>query len=350
MCLPRFDWPTTLSLASLVLACTPAFPEVTWTGEHLHVAQEAVGLVCEGSNPYQDRFVERLAEVLGVEIDEPIRFAYIERSELEEYCFQDDIWGCYYDDKAYSIFPVLTHELAHAVADRAGWDGPRVFREGFAEAFAFNNDSGVERLPIRAVVEDFAVDSDNYYTAGLFVRFLVEAYGVERFGAFMRATRRDADFGAIAASFEAHLGETLDEALDAFDAYPTCSAWENQAAIVECGMEALPWGPDGLEGTVSLDCEDAGSIGPFSVDPPEMWAARSLDVPEDGTYTISVASTSPVASGVRLTHCGDCREAVDEIFVAGASRSVELLAGRYFATFVADSGQPAVVTFRLSAP
>ncbi|MEZ4385593.1 MAG: hypothetical protein R3A79_30020 [Nannocystaceae bacterium] len=288
--------------------------------------------------------------MLGVEIDEPLRFAYIERTELEEYCFQDDIWGCYYDDKAYSISPVLTHELAHAVADRAGWDGPRVFNEGFAEAFAFNNDSGVERLPIRAVVEDFAVDSDNYYTAGLFVRFLVERYGIERFGAFMRATGRDADLRAVGASFEAHLGETLDAALDAFDAYPTCSAWENQAAVVECGMEAIAWGPEELKIAVALDCEDAGSIGPFSMDPPEMWTARAFEVPEDGTYAAFVDSTSPAASGVRITHCGDCREAVDEIVAAGTSRPVELRAGRYFATFVADASRPAVVELRLSAP
>lgn len=314
------------------LACTPSFPDVTWMGDYLHVAQEATGLVCEGSNPYQDRYVARLAELLDVALDEPIRFAYIEREEIETYCFQEDFWGCYYDDRAYSIFPVLTHELAHAVADRAGWQGTRVFVEGFAEAFGSNNKTDVERVPIRDVVERFTFNLDNYYTAGLFVRFLVEDYGLENFAAFMRTTERDADFAAVSISFEAALGVPIESAFDAFDAYPTCSAWANQVASVECGQEPSPWGPDGLDITVALDCEEDTTVGPNN---DEMSSSRSLEITEDGTYELAVSSTSDKTSGIRLSHCGDCREAFDEIVLADTTRTFDLSAGE--AGFVAKS-------------
>jgi len=332
-------------LGAYALACTPAFPDITWSGKFLHVAQEATGLVCEGSNPYQDRYVERLADLLGVELDEPIRFAYIERDELDEYCFDTDLWGCYYDDKAYSIYPVLTHELAHAVSDRAGWQGTRPFVEGFAESFAFSNDVDVERLPIQQVIENFVVDPDNYYTAGLFVRFLVEDYGLDKFAEFMRRTAPDDDFAAVSASFEDAIGEPIESVFDAFDDYPTCSAYANQAAIVECSQEPLTWGPEGLDITVTLDCDADTTIGPNN---DEMSSYRSLDIAEDGTYEIAVSSTSDATSGVRLARCGDCRTPTDEIVLAGRTRSVSLSAGRYFALFVTDVGQPADVKLLLS--
>ena len=314
-------------------------------GDYLHVAHEAVGLVCEGSNPYQDRYVEGVAALLGVEIDEPLRFAYIEREDLATYCFEPDLWGCYYDGKAYSMLPVMTHELAHAVADRAGWRGTSIFNEGFAEAFGFNNDNDVERLPIREVVEHFRFDVDNYYTAGLFVRFLVADYGLENFARFMRTTEREDDFATVAAAFEESLGVSIETAFEAFDDYPTCSAWANQAAIVECGQGPAQWGPGQLNITVALDCDEDTTIGPNN---DEMSASRSLEITEAGTYKISVSSSSDETSGIRLSHCGDCRQAFDEIILADTSRALDLSAGRYFALFVTDMGQPAEVTLQLS--
>ena len=313
-------------------------------GDYLHVAQEATDLVCGGSNPYQDRYVEHLAELLDLDLDEPIRFAYIKREDVETYCFQE-LWGCYYDDKAYSIFPVLTHELAHAVTDRAGWKGTQVFREGIADVLGFNNNIDVERLPIREVIRNNERDPDSTYTTALFVRFLLEEHGLEKLAQFMRATDLDDDFATVSAAFEDALGVSIDSAFDAFSSYPTCSAWANQAAIVECGQEPLPWGPDGLETTVFLDCDDDSTVGPIS---DEIRSSRSLEVSVDGTYEITVSSTSAAASGVRLTHCGDCRTPIDEIVLAGSSRTVDLSAGRYFALFVTDVGQPAEVTLQLS--
>jgi len=342
--IPPIGSPFALALA---LACTPEFPEVTWEGEHLHVAQSASGRVCGGSYAYQDLFVERLAELLGVTLDAPIRYAFVDPEEIQAYCFQDGYGGCYYDDKAYSPVPVLTHELAHAVADRAGWDGPRAFKEGFAEVFGFNSDTDVERLPIRGVIEDFVAGRDHYYTAALFVRFLVERYGLDRFGDFMLATDKDDEFSAIEASFKTHFGEPIDAAFAAFDAYPTCSAWANQAAIVECGMEPPSWDSDSTRITVSLDCGDEGTIGPFGEGSGLMSAARTLEIAEGGVYQMTVTSTSSARNVVRLSHCGSCWEAVDKIIAAGSTRTVELPPGRYFADFIGDVEEPMEITLYL---
>ena len=332
---------------ALALACTPEVPEVTWEGEYLHVAQSASGRVCGGSYAYQDLFVERLAELLGVTLDEPIRLTLVEPEEIEAYCFKDGLLGCYNDDKAYSVIPVHTHELAHAVADRAGWDGPRAFEEGFAEVFGFNSDTDVERLPIRGVIEDFVVGRDHYYTVALFVRFLVERYGLDRFGDFMLATDNDDEFSLIEVSFKTHFGESIDAAFAAFDAYPTCSAWANQAAIVECGMEPLPWGPDGIEATVSLDCDDEGTIGPFGGDSGHMSTARTLEITEVGVYHIAVTSTSSTLSWVRLSRCGSCLEDFDKSIARGNGAIIGLSPGLYFANFFAEVDEPMEITLHL---
>ena len=177
------------------------------------------------------------------------------------------------------------------------------------------------------------------------VRFLVEDYGLENFAQFMRTTERDDDFTAVSASFKEALGVSIESAFEAFDDYPTCSAYANQAAIVECGEEPSPWGPDGLEITVPLDCDKDTTVGPNN---DEMSSSRSLEVSQDGVYEISVRSTSDELSGIRLSHCGDCREAFDEIVLADTTRTFDLAAGRYFALFVTDVGQPAEVTLQLT--
>lgn len=63
---------------------------------------------------------------------------------------------------------------------------------------------------------------------------------------------------------------------------------------------------------------------------------------------MTVTSTATATSGVRITHCGDCREAVDEIVIAGVPRTLDLLPGRYFAVFVADADEPAELTLHLA--
>jgi len=327
-----------LALIALTVApgCQPEFPEVSWKGRFLHVAQTAAGEVCSGSNPYQDRYVEILAHRLDIEIDEPLRFAYIETAELQDYCFQDDIRGCYYDGNAYSTTPVQTHELAHAVADRAGWMGPRAFSEGFAEAFGGDFDAGTQRLPIREVVEHFEVSPDHYYTAALFVRFLIERHGVQLLGDFMRGTERDDELVSISEDFEAVFSEPLESAFADFDGYPACSAWANHDAIVECSLPDLVWDGDVLKANVPLDCSLETVVGPF-VPGPRMWDTRAFSVSEDGDYIATVTTTGTSDAGVRITRCGTCVEHVDEIVPADASgHPVRLRQGRYYVIFVAD--------------
>jgi len=113
----------------------------------------------------------------------------------------------------------------------------------------------------------------------------------------------------------------------------------------ERSSRSCPWATDELDVTVSLACEDTTTVGPVKE---EIRSSRTLDIAEDGAYEITVSSTSDGTSGVRLTHCGDCREAVDVIVLAGTSRTVDLLAGRYHAAFVTDVGQPGDVTLNLS--
>lgn len=123
------------SAIAVAAACTPQFPTLTWKGEYLEYANSADTEVCQGSWVMQDAYVKALTEWLGVALSKPLRFAFVTPPELEEFCFQDEVIGCSYDGKSFSIQPVLFHELAHEVAKLNGYRGPNVFQEGYAEVF-----------------------------------------------------------------------------------------------------------------------------------------------------------------------------------------------------------------------
>jgi len=111
----------------------------------------------------------------------------------------------------------------------------------------------------------------------------------------MQTSNREDDFETISTSFEHIFGEPIENAFVAFDDYPSCSTWANQAAIVECSMDPQPWGAGGLDITVSLDYEDDETIGPFGH---EIGSPRSIEVIEGGTYEITVSSSGKGASAV----------------------------------------------------
>lgn len=119
-----------------LLACTPDLPATRWMGDFLHFATDLDTTICEGTFPVQDRFVDHACDLA-------------------------DSYGCYTEGRAYTMTPFQRHELYHAVADAAGWDGPTSFAEGLAGVYSTDacashrgiddaRDIGVPSLPPRA--------------------------------------------------------------------------------------------------------------------------------------------------------------------------------------------------------
>jgi len=336
---------------AVVAACTPEFPTPTWQGEHLEYAVTPDAEVCTGSWVMQDAYVKALMDWLGVSLSQRLRFAFVTPAELEEFCFQDDILGCYYDGKAYSIRPVHYHELAHAVAMLTGHHGPSAFQEGYAEVFG-NGVYGVEaRLPLDQVLMDFEHDGPHYYTASLFVRFLIERDGLDAVLAFMRRTRPETSFSALSVIFEEEFASSLPAAMAEFEDYPTCSTWANRIAVLECGSPAVPWQGSQWRASSTLDCGDPDVLGPKPEDGEDLiWSSRGLVIDEAGDYLAQVGAGTGGTAGVRITRCGSCWDSVDLVVKAGASRRVNLPSGRYHVTFVKELEEPGDISLTLTRP
>ena len=311
-------------------ACAPRFPDPFWTGAHLAYATTTDVEVCAGSWVVQDRYVELLSELLGVEPPRPIHFAFIERSERDEFCEDGDLLGCTIGDEAYSIYAVQLHELAHAVAMPAGIRGPLAFQEGFAEVFSDGQDSEPDRLPIADVVRDFAADGGSYYTAGLFVRFLIEEYGLEKLLAFMRGTTKHGGFEGFSKVFKDVYGVALSDTFVDFEDYPSCTMWNNRIALFECASPEVPWDGGNWRATSPLACDSPDVLGPVpDGDNMLIWTTRTVEIQSDGEYQATVKGDVAGSAGARITRCASCWDSVDAQVHVGQSRTLTLTAGRY---------------------
>lgn len=345
----RLQKATLLAATMACLACAPELPATRWMGSFLLYATDLDNTICEGTFPVQDRLVEALAAEFGTTIESPIPFVLVTSDELEDVCRVNDALGCYTGGRAYSTVAYHPHELVHAVADAAGWDGPSPFAEGLAEVYSDAAWSGLERLPIADAMRSFEYTRDHYYTMSLFVRFLIERHDIATFGSFMAATRSDDPFEDYAATFAEHFGEPIEAAMLAFDSYPTCSGWSNRIPLVECGQPEVPW--DGLLWTaeVELSCTSDEVIGPLDDDDaPLMAANRTLVVDEDVDALAVVDYEGSGLAGVRISRCGSCWDALDLEIAAGTMRTVSLPAGRYFVWFIAEVETEGVMRLSLS--
>lgn len=338
-----------LGTLGALFACSPDFPAPFWTGAHLAYATTTDLKICDGSWVVQDRYVGLLSDLLGVSLPRPVRFALIERDEREKFCEDSDLLGCTRDDESYSIYAVQLHELAHAVAAPAGIRGPVAFQEGLAEVFSDGQDSDPKRLPIGDVLDNFAGDGGSYYTAGLFVRFLIEDYGLEKLLTFMRATDEDDSPAAQASTFADVYGVTLEQAAIDFEDYPSCKMWSNRIAVFECEAELVPWEDSTWRAASSLACESPDVLGPVP-DGAKMfvWETRALMVEADGKYLATAGGDVGGAAAGRLTRCGSCWDSLDEQVRVGDARVLNLSAGRYYVTLLKEVAEAGEVTFTLA--
>jgi hypothetical protein len=340
-----------------VLGCWPSFPDnVLYEGEHLEYAATVDVRVCEGSFHVQDAFAAELARVIGAEIREPIRFGLVDDSEIYDYCALVDedefrgIKGCYYFERAYSISPVSYHEIAHAVHDLE-LSGPTVFQEGFAQVYGTGRTTKIDRVDVRLPLKEWTGRDGFYYTIGLFVRFLIEEYGLAPLLTFMSETDYDDCFDDFAPVFEEVYGVTLESVMTAFEAYPSCTEFENRIALLECGLEPVAWEGDYWQTSAEVECGRDDVQGPDSDGPRQvMWTVRGLVVEETGEYELTAVGAPEAWSYVRLTRCGSCWDASSigvEVSASIANKLVVLSAGTYHVAFSREVEQPGTVALRI---
>jgi len=328
---------------ALLVACRPERPEIIWTGKYLHYATSTDEPICRGSFHRQDAHVRELSTLLGVGLHAPAYYAYVDSTEIGEHCEGMSENGCAYDLKAFSVRPAHLHELSHVVAQFGGFGGPRPFAEGFAEMFGDGGDLERDRVPIEAVLQDFAGDDSHYYTAGLFARFLVERHGLDAFVEFLRqAGDYDDGFARFAPTHEQVFGESIETAMRDFEDYPSCFELSNRIAVVDCNLPLEPWEDGVIRLRADLECSADDVMGPMPGERALMLTTRAFVVEAPGSY-IAVAGADPDGwGGIRLVKCGSCWDAFDLTLAPGDEVFPELEEGRYYVLFgrrLDDPGQ-----------
>jgi hypothetical protein len=318
--------------------CSVSPPEPFWVGQYLTYGKTVDVEVCRGSWEVQDRYVRELAELIGAKITDPIPFTLIDRDEREYYCDQEGVVGCARDgEAAYSIRTIHLHELAHVVMRLAGVRGPHAFNEGLAEVFGDGNVYTPKRLPIADVVADIEAQDGGYYTASMFVRFLIEEYGLETLLEFMRRTDRDTGPDDYVEAFQEVFGTPLEDAFVAFDEYPSCSARNNSIALVDCTGDVVAWEGGTWSVASELACDDPDVVGPLSdEDTKVVVSTRGLTIEQAGSYQISVTGSAGGLAGVRVNRCGSCWDAYEAGVQVGQAGALELTGGRYYVTLVRE--------------
>lgn len=335
----RLSFLTALFLGSLA-ACKPDIPEPVWKGTHLYYSTTRSEPVCRGSFYRQEQHVVELARLLGVELSETIQYTWVSDSEIADYCEGMYLRGCAYDDSPYifSLESFHHHELAHVVANFAGLEGPRAFSEGFAEVFNDGGQRGTERLSINEVLKSFQLDDPNFYTAGLFVRFLIERHGIEALAEFMRSTDPSFDLARYSPIFEDVFGEPLDMAMTEFESYPSCTEMNNRLALVDCRLPVEPWEDQTVTLKANVACDQDDVLGPSADN--VMFTTRGFQVDQPGNY-LFFASVPEGWSGFRVVKCGSCSDSFDTTIAPGTMEMHDLTPGRYYVLFGRKTDEPA---------
>lgn len=335
-----------LFIPSLV-ACKPDVPDPIWKGTHLYYGTTTSEPVCRGSFFRQEQHVVGLAENLAIVLPEIIYYTRVADAEIPDYCEGQYLRGCAHVASPYvfSLKSFHYHELAHAVAYLAGMDGAIPFSEGFAEVFNDGGQPDTERLPIDDVLQNFEFDDPNYYTMGLFSRFLIERHGLEAFVDFLRSSDRDSSFAQFAPIFEDVFGEPIEAAMADFESYPSCREMSNRLAVVDCSLPLEPWQGQTVTLSANLACDQDDVLGPTTDN--LMLTTRGFQIEQPGSYSL-VPSAPEGLSGFRVIKCGSCWDSFD-ITLAPASMEVhELTPGRYYVLFGRDVNEPAELSLAVS--
>jgi hypothetical protein len=305
----RLAW---LAAASAV-ACAPEdwreIPPITWVGEHLEYApQEGADEPCAGTLPYMDRYLELVAEAMGVELDE--RVVFVQGSdEAETLCDNEQAYGCSFAQGVYARASPQEHELVHGVRWVTHGPSHSFFEEGTAEVFGddmhapsraeahgdliegINSGGGNRRIPI-----------EWYPRAGHFAAFLHDQYGPDVTTALLQQTNGRSTTARTIEAIVETTGVPWEEVREDYEREPTCSQSQYRYPLAACAQPvALRARCDETVKLVqTLDCDDPGTLGPRDEG---IWTYLLLEVEQDGEYEVTAFHPVHNYSALELKEC-----------------------------------------------
>jgi hypothetical protein len=320
-------------------------PPVQDQGRFLSYAADDDIVVCEGTVPLTEAWMEAVARYLGIDPDEilPTTYYFIDSSLLDETC-SFSVGGCTHREDGHNyIFStrfMLDHELVHAI-DYSAW--PRrqpLLHEGLASAFeqetpplyySFTPDE----IDVAIEAESPRTDHFVYSVGHYLVYWMLTRYGTEAFEQFWHATSRPTTAADFRATFQDSFGESLDEMVADVDGYggPIC-------AIPICAGEPLAWEQGTWRTESPRSCTDGAVVGFIGESYSRLVRNELVEITEPGSYDISVSDIADANQGTIVTSCqASC---VEWLIPSGKSHSLDLTPGLYRVTTVSDLEGPGV--------
>ncbi|WAS93794.1 hypothetical protein [Nannocystis punicea] len=283
-----------------------ALPPVLASSKYIdyHIDTDAtVSLQCpESLLAREDRFIERTAATLGVEVPEG-RIHFIWRPGASKSC--DSSLACYRYRESEGDGLILSslrrerHELVHAIESPAlGADGSRTLSEGIADYLGSYRWTEAGQTDFPAAFKAALSDGDevDYERAMHFVGSIFTRYGAEKYRELRATVPGDAGPEEFAAAFESIYGLPLDDALA--EMTEGVQAVEQPDGCAEGEASELLWDRDGLiDTTLELTCGDPslyffGTYDDTRPDGHQMHARFVVQIAEPGYYDLTVRGTA----------------------------------------------------------
>ena len=324
-------------------ACAPPDEERTVVaGQYVEVELDVDLDICAGQLGMYDEFVVRAASLVGRDVPEdfiaPVH-AWTERSRDQApeivQGSEGGIDGVAVGGEAFILDQDADlHELGHVIYGEVLGDTIRSLQEGVAEVPAGAPGQAHVAQPSTPLGEFLfeelpEFDATDYFHAAMFVRYVVDTYGVATYRELHRSLTEMADEPDRRARFGEIIGASVEE-VDAEFAADTRCAYQ----IPWCGdffsAQALP-----IDIDERLDCAAPETLGYRGPEPERYSPYRVIRFDLE-----SSAGLSMVGSAVRwgLRRCGECSEQLQGGFVIAeegevvdaTAPSFEFPPGRYY--------------------
>jgi hypothetical protein len=320
---------------ALLLGCQPTdnLPPVQVEGQILSYAANEE--VCETTVEYGELWLTSVAARLGISPEEilPTAYYWLNPEDVVEQCptlgrnCAREVDG---EIRIFTSDVLNKHELVHAV-HLSAWPRRRpLLTEGLAMILADDDPSpfvGIEvpgiDIDVDEQLEMDHAELETYMMGSWIVYWIVQRHGIDAFRAFWYADTKGGSAEEFRALFEQHFGESLDAMLAEVAGQPTCP-------LLTCVGDVIDWQGDLWTTQSPEDCGDGLTRG---TPDGELFRTVLMEVPEAGTYTVSI-SESDRFEGAWIHPCsGPCPTVASHgSFFAGWTDDVEWQAGLYRVT------------------
>lgn len=293
--------------------------------------------ICAGTRAEWQAHAERVAAAIAGEPRRVRLHVFDDAAAVGAWCGPElGTRGCTLTSGVvYSQVDSVTHEIGHAAACTTHVETAGFLAEGFATAY---DGRPLRKTPALQAFVDGAAD---VYTAGHFVRWLIDARGPEAFSDLYAEVHGEDDGERVLEAFAAAYATSFAEIAEAYVA--TAPAVILQAE--RCEFPRARRIGEGWSITTRLRCDDPGTFGPHPDDVEAVYAVRVLELAEDTALTVTVAGTR---RPYRIESC-DPDNVLSPVRVTSDARdTIYLPAGRYRVELLGDEG--ATVTARFTPP